>query len=100
MFWLFRLATFGLGTRCQAVPFQCSISVCVTLPGPVRIQPTAQASRADVAATPVRKLKCLLSVGLGTSFQALPFQCSINVEPWPWFDTPTAQALAREVAAT
>ena len=51
-----------LGTRCQAVPVQCRISV----PAP---NPTAQASRAEIAASPEKPSLG----GLVTSFHAVPF---------------------------
>src|SRR5512146_296606 len=44
---------FGLGTRVQAVPFQCSARVCWPVPSlSSPVAPTAQALRDDVAATP------------------------------------------------
>src|SRR5690348_15261151 len=95
------LATAGLGTCVQAAPFQCRIS---GLPS----QPTAQASRAEVAATPQRFAKPP-GVGLGTRFHAVPFQCRIT-DTYPLAVPvagvrggrvkPTAQASRAETTAT
>src|SRR5579863_10488855 len=93
---------FGLGTRAQSLPFQCSISGWVAAPEPV--EPTAQALAAEVAATDVN----WLPAGSGATFcmlQRLPFQCSTSGAfdvpiPGPGPTTPTAQALAGEVAVT
>jgi hypothetical protein len=46
---------------------------------PLKSPPTAQASVLESAVTPLRKPEGVLSVGLGTMLQALPFQCSINI---------------------
>src|SRR5690349_750015 len=84
----------GLGTRFQAIPFQCRVSV----PPSGRL-PTAQALLAEVAAMPYRVL--LPTFGLGTCFQAAPFQCTIRTLPSPEpRSEPTAQALLAELAAT
>ena len=61
------------------------------------VAPTAQALRADTAATPNRKLP-VPGAGLGTCFHEAPFHRSIRVPPLPV--TPTAQALAADAAAT
>src|ERR1022692_1039761 len=82
----------GLGTRLQAVPFQCAISV-LTPP----VAPTAQALRADVAATLVKAARPA-GFGLATCFQVVPFHRRISVRPA--LVPPTAQALPADVAAT
>jgi len=66
----------GLGTRDQAVPFQCKISVFP--PGGVEYCPTAHALAAEVAVTP-RRAERKPGLGLGTRDQAVPFQCKISV---------------------
>src|ERR1700731_4069464 len=82
---------FGLRTCSQVVPFQCRIRVL-----PLSVEPTAQALRAEAAATPAR-MPPLGELGLGTRFQVVPFQCRIRVlSPV----RPTAQALRAEAAAT
>jgi len=45
------LVKLGLATTFQAVPFQCSIRFLLGLSGPVRYEPTAHASVAEVTAT-------------------------------------------------
>ena len=95
------VAGLGLGTCFQAVPFQCRIRVLMP-PKPWKqfpVQPTAQALLAEVAATPNRAPPPF-GVGLGTCFQAVPFQCAITVVPGGPSLAPTAQALLAEVAAT
>src|SRR5262249_43929564 len=72
----------------QAMPFQRRIRV---LGWAVPWKPTAQASLAEVVATPARKLPA--GLGPGTRFHAVPFQCEITFEPMP-------QALRAETAAT
>ena len=95
-----------MGTCPQTLPFQCSIRD--LMPGPsVPSWPTAQALRAEVAATRPKKLAGP-GLGLGTRVHALPFQCSIRVlVPGPGLLAgppvpvrPTAQALQGDVAAT
>ncbi len=75
------LAPPGLGLFCtiHAVPFQRSTSVRAAVP--LVYQPTAQASLAEVAATPRSWLRLLAPPGLGLfcNFQAVPFQCSTSV---------------------
>ena len=66
------------------------------------VVPTAQASSAEVAATPSSTVPAL-RFGLGTCFQVVPFQCRIRVSELPWLTLlvlPTAQAFRAEVAAT
>jgi len=86
----------GLGTRFHALPFQRRIKVLGLLVKQLA-QPTAQALRADTAATLAR-----LPLGLGTRFHALPFQCRIKVLGLlvKQLAQPTAQAFLAEVAAT
>src|SRR5947209_8700432 len=71
----------GLGTTCQLVPSQCSVSVC-SLPLFPRY-PTAQMSVAETAATPSSSVSFNPGLGLGTTCQLVPFQCSISVWPEP-----------------
>src|SRR5262249_7078266 len=91
----------GRVRRRQGVPSQCAIRLpvgLVTLP----VKPTAHALRADVAATPTRKL-LPAEAGLGTRRHAVPFQRMITVLPVRLVRVPTeptAQALLAEVAAT
>src|SRR5262249_4058456 len=77
----------GVGTRVHRVPFQCAISCPLSA-----VLPTAQASRADRAATPFRTIP-----GTRTGLHAVPFQCSIAA---PVLPCPAAQASRAEVAAT
>src|SRR6185437_5744404 len=65
---------FGLATRTHLAPFQRRIRVLSTRP--LEALPTAQASRAEVAATPLRKLSFPAPPwsGLGTCSHFLPFQ--------------------------
>src|SRR5215469_6191855 len=72
----------GLGATFQALPFQCSARV-RRLPVPLMYQPTAQALVAEVAATACRVLATVPALGLGTTFQIAPFQCSIRVRVVP-----------------
>ena len=91
----------GLGTRCQAVPFQCRIKL-VSGEVPWETAPTAQALRPEVTATEVREALPVM-LGLGTCFQLAPFQCRISVlpNPEPNADSePTDQALVAEEALT
>lgn len=63
--------------------------------------PTAQALRAEIAATPKRAL--CDGLGLGTFFQLLPFQCRTSVllpKPERLMVAPTAQTLVAEIAST
>jgi hypothetical protein len=69
---------FGLGTVLQLVPFQWAIKVWLVA-HPARLaKPTAQASVGDSAATPVNH-ELLNGLGVATTFQAVPFQCSDTV---------------------
>jgi hypothetical protein len=62
--------------------------------------PTAQAFVGPVTAIEVRLLS-VPALGLGTIFQAVPFQRSIKVLSWPpsWYE-PTTQALQDGTTAT
>ena len=67
---------------------------------PSPLLPTAQALRAEVAATASRA-EVLVGLGLATCAQLVPFQCRISVRSeGPLANSPTAQALPAEVAAT
>jgi hypothetical protein len=89
--------TLGLGTRRQARPFHRRIRVLKLLL--VVVEPTAQALRAEVAATAASELNLAEDgLGLDTRFHAAPFQCTIKV--LPLLVEPTAQAFLAEVAAT
>src|SRR5258706_15914210 len=75
----------GLLTNVQRRPFQCSMSVCSAWP--FQYCPTAHALSGDVAATPFSTSRPAVppALGLGTSFQPTPFQCSISVRTEPPF---------------
>src|SRR5690348_4396391 len=85
----------------QLFPFQCSVN------GPSSWCPTAQTSLAETAATaPSPLLPCGLGLGLGTTVQLVPSQCSITAVGWaenPLVGTPgpvpTAHTLAGDSAA-
>ena len=93
----------GLSRPC---PFQCSTKVWPVLVGDVAEAPTAQAREEDRAATAFSQLKAVLPVppgfGLGTRTHLVPFQRVIRVRAVTpdLADSPTAQALAGDVAAT
>jgi hypothetical protein len=70
----------------------------MVLPGEAPPPPTAQALRAEVAATAYSSVSPT-GVGLGTRAQAVPSQCRMSVLPL-FTAPPTAQALRAEVAAT
>src|ERR1022692_1190311 len=95
----------GVGTRFHAAPFQRTITVLAGLNLVESVQPTAQALRAETAATPLR-VAPVPGLGLGPRFHEVPFQCMIRAfqsgsssspggEVWP-----TAHTLPEEVAAT
>jgi hypothetical protein len=75
-------------------------------PGRSPTPPTAQTSSVVTAATPHRSLSCdePPGLGLGTTVQAVPFQCSISVwssRPPSWFlYRPTAQTSLAATALT
>jgi hypothetical protein len=73
--------TLGLETTLQLVPFQCSISVCTLSVPPmdIRVCPTAQMSLDDTTATALRELLKVPTLGLETTFQLVPFHCSVRV---------------------
>src|SRR6516164_6915411 len=96
------LTPAGVVTMVQFLPFQCSVN------GPSSWCPTAHTSPAETAATATRPLlPCGLGLGLGTTLQAVPFQCSITAvgcaenppvgTPGP---VPTAHTSAGDSAAT
>jgi hypothetical protein len=88
----------GLRTFVQVLPFHRSIRAWPWLVA-LKVSPTAQALRAESAATLDRLLWS--GLGLGTRFHALPFQCRISVlTPDPVLTLPTAQASLAEIAAT
>src|SRR5260370_15035164 len=60
------------------------------------VLPTAQTSLVETAATP-RRLSFAPALGLGTTLQALPFQCSVSV---CWLASPTAQTSLAEMVVT
>ena len=72
----------GVGTRDQAVPFQCTISafhMAEELPhAKVQNCPTAHALAGAVALT-ARSSELAPGLGLATRDQAVPFQCKISV---------------------
>src|SRR5690349_5723794 len=68
-----KLTPAGVLTMSQLFPFQCSVN------GPSSWCPTAQTSVAETAATaPSPLLPCGLGLGLGTTVQRVPSQCSIT----------------------
>src|SRR5947209_3709532 len=86
---------FGLGTRRQEVPSQCSASVASVTP----TAPTAQASPGETAATPRRSFRPEPTFALATTDHLMPFQCSVSVrstDPTTW--NPTAHASVLESA--
>jgi hypothetical protein len=86
--------TFGLETRVQALPFQCSIRVCGSAEP---VWPTAHALVADVVAT---ALKYPLP-GVLTRAHVRPFQWSARVcDGENQLVPPTAQTSLAEVDAT
>ena len=89
-----------LATGLHAVPFQRSIRVrwCRLMQ---RVQPTAQALRADAAATPSSAAPAAV-FGLCTRCQPLPFQCAMRAWPLPGSlpACPTAQAFRLIVTPT
>src|SRR5262249_38826538 len=96
-----RPSATDVDTTFQVVPFQRSTRG--DPPPPPESPPTAQALRADDAATANRPVPSLPSglFGLGTRVHVLPFQCRITVTaPVPEPVEPTTQAFAAEVAVT
>jgi len=75
------LVKLGLATTFQAVPFQCSIRFLLGLSGPVRYEPTAHASVAEVTATELSSSVRWGPPGflLGACRHTRPFQCSMKV---------------------
>src|SRR5262249_30371057 len=69
---------FTVGTVVQDVPSQCSASVASRPPGPELSSPTAHASVADVAVTDWSE-PLVPGVGLATTLQEVPSQCSAMV---------------------
>ena len=71
------------------------------LPVLLKVSPTAQALRAEAAATP-ESSELGAGLGLGTCFHAAPFHRRITVpkDVAPVMVSPTAQALRAETAAT
>src|SRR5579859_5002984 len=71
----------GLVTTLQAVPFQCSMSGAYSADGAGLLvpSPTAQTLLAEIAATPFSLLINGAGLGLDTTLQAVPFQCSTRV---------------------
>src|SRR6478672_10752175 len=67
-------------------------------------EPTAQMFVADTASIPLRKLSApAMGLGLATTLNACPFQCSISVRLWPpasGVSYPTAHALVGLIAVT
>src|SRR5690348_10672520 len=93
---LVRPPKLGVAATCHLVPFHRSISGSPPGLALVVYSPAAQALLGEVAATPKRTLGAG-RFGLGTCFQAVPFQCAIRVLP---LLPPTAQASLAEVAVT
>src|SRR5262249_59429728 len=70
----------GLATMLQAVPFQCSVRVWNTVPAPLVVwkSPAAQTSFAEMAVTPASRVFCALALGVVTTDQLRPVQCSVG----------------------
>src|SRR6266480_3825164 len=87
----------GVGTTLQLAPSQWIASV-FKLPA----FPTAHTSLDATVATPNRSLSSVLSLGLGTTLQAEPFQCNVSVRssPPPGLDLPTAHTSLEATAST
>src|SRR5262249_61681970 len=83
--------------------FQCSVRVWNTVPAPLVVwkSPTAQTSFAEMAVTPASRLFCALALGVVTTDQLRPFQCSMRVcaTPVEGSDLPTAHTSGAETAA-
>src|SRR5215831_11809485 len=94
----------GTAALVHVLPFQCrarawTVSLALAA-APTMEKPTAQASLAEVAPTPVRS-SLRPGLGLGARAHLVPFQCRIRVwSPVMVPSSPTAQALLAEVAAT
>src|SRR5438445_8376550 len=88
----------GLGTMDHDEPFQCSISVLVS------VNPTDQTSVADAAAMPCRKVLEPETFGLCTTAQDAPSQCSMSGRFRMFAPlvcrAPTAHASLGEIATT
>src|SRR6266702_4238344 len=102
---LSRLPTLGLETTSHWEPSQCSTNEAFCMPLlPGCMCPTAQMSLAATAVTAVRALSEVPGLGLGTTLQLVPSQCSVSVRGA--VDTlgskcsPTAQASVGDVAVT
>src|SRR6516165_5545050 len=68
-----KLTPAGVVTMVQLLPFQCSVN------GPSSWCPTAHTSLAETPATATRPLlPCGFGLGLGTTVQLVPSQCSIT----------------------
>src|SRR5215471_4290790 len=97
-----KLTPAGVVTMFQLLPFQCSVN------GPSSWCPTAHTSPAETPATAARPLlPCGFGLGLGTTLQLLPSQCSITAVGWaenPPVGTPgpvpTAHTLPGDSAAS
>jgi hypothetical protein len=101
-----RGAPFGVVTVVHWDPFHCSATVFLGKPSTGLDCPTAQTSLVETAATPFKMSPLLAGwglpgFGLGTTLQAVPFQCSVRV----WFTSdddlavPTAQPSPAAMAA-
>src|SRR5436309_9616421 len=86
----------------QEVPFQCSDRVLARNPGnPSPSEcPTAHTSSGAMASTPVKKLLSPSTVGVDTTLQVVPSQCSARVLATPASSRkyPTAHMSVEEVA--
>src|SRR5579872_6601130 len=94
--------TLGLETVYHKLPFQCMVRDS-SKPLPSWKYPTAQMSLAEMAVTPSRTLLLVLGPALFAIFQAVPFQCSINVwtvPSWRFSVIPTAQTFFGVIATT
>src|SRR6266568_2678790 len=97
----------GLGTTCQVLPSQCSMSV---EKGPFVVllaNPAAQTSSAPTTATASRALLTDPGLGMGITCHPMPSQCSMSVcpvikprAPGVPPEKPTAQTSFASTAAT
>src|SRR6266568_4741646 len=92
---------FALVTTLQLVPFQCRVSVRGIF-WALSNHPTAQTSFVAMAVTAWRTFMDTLGLGLATTLQLVPSQCSISVclLPLALMKSPTAHTSLAETLAT
>src|SRR4051794_18364006 len=90
----------GLGTTVQARPAQRSTRVRPKALGSLWLTPTAQISVGLTTVTSYNQLAPVPTLGLGTTVQAAPSQCSTRVRPSVPLDVmPTAQTASARTGA-